>query len=156
MHSLQRLSPSRSSQRRHPVLGASRRAALGWALALPLFAAGCTTASTDNASLTTNRAFPANAWRGQLEVQSLQEGRINGQPVRFAPGVVMRGEDNTVRPTTYFAGQRLMVHYTVDTLGNVDKAWVLTTTELGKSPWPRNAAEAAGWAFDPLKQAWTR
>jgi hypothetical protein len=128
-----------------------------WLLAasVAMGALGCASseAPTYNAS---TRAFPSNALRGQLEVKSSHEGTLNGQPVRFAPGLVMRGQTNTAQPPTTFVGERLAVHYVADGMGLVSQVWVLTPQEIGRTPWPRNAAEARAWTFDPTRQVWVR
>lgn len=100
------------------------------------------------------RPFPANALRGELRIEQPPAVQLNGQAARLAPGARIRGADNLIRTSGALAGQALTVHYTVDRYGQLLDVWVLTPAELARKPWPRTAAEAAAWTFDPVAQAW--
>jgi hypothetical protein len=102
------------------------------------------------------RAFPQNALRGGLVIASPTEATLNGQPVRLAPGLRIRGQDNMLAMSGPLIGQPLLVHYTVDTLGLVNNVWILTPAETEKKPWPTTAQEAQAWTFDPVAQAWSK
>lgn len=117
---------------------------------------GSTEPSGSNAASMSLRTFPADALRGRMEVTSVQEATINGRPVRMAPGVVIRGENNMVQTPNAFMGKTLTVNYRLDFNGHVTQAWVLTPTEQARAPWPRTAEEAKAWQFDALRQVWTR
>lgn len=102
------------------------------------------------------RNFPQNALRGELQILQPPEALLNGQPVRLAPGARLRDADNMIQVSNRMAGAKLAVHYTLDTLGLVKDVWVLQPAELAKRPWPRTAAEAQAWLFDPVAQTWTK
>ena len=102
------------------------------------------------------RNFPANALRGELLVVAPPEVRVNGQPARLAPGARIRGETNLMQVSGALAGQRWMVHYTVDLSGALLDVWVLTAAERANQPWPSTATEAATWSFDIGAQRWSR
>jgi len=102
------------------------------------------------------RNFPADALRGALVVGSTPEITLNGQPARLAPGARIRGQNNMLALSGSLAGQRLLVHYTFDTSGQVKDVWILTPEEASKKPWPSTPQEAARWEFDAAKQTWTR
>ena len=53
-------------------------------------------------------------------------------------------------------GARLLVHYTVDSLGLIQDVWILTPQEAAKKPWPTNLRDASAWSFDPVAQAWSK
>jgi hypothetical protein len=102
------------------------------------------------------RAFPATALRGELRVQQPPEVTLNGRAARLAPGARIRGTDNLLQMSGALAGQRLVVHYTLDDYGLLRDVWVLTPAERARKPWPATPAEAAAWRFDPIGQTWSR
>jgi hypothetical protein len=101
------------------------------------------------------RVFPATALRGELVVEQGPQVRLNGQPARLAPGARIRDERNLVQLSNALAGQKLPVHYTLDTSGGLLDVWVLTPAELARRPWPTTVAQARAWRFDPSNQTWT-
>lgn len=102
------------------------------------------------------RPFTAQTLRGELVVIQPPEALMNGQPVRLAPGTRIRGADNLLQLSGALIGQRLVVHYTLDSVGNVLNVWVLTPAELARQPWPVTPQQAATWAFNPDTQTWSR
>jgi hypothetical protein len=122
-----------------------RRALLVLALGVPLAAP----------AQQAQRNFPHNALRGELMVIAPPNVVLNGQPARLAPGARIRGRDNMLAMSSALVGQRHVVNYTLDPLGLVKDVWLLQAHE-NRSPWPKTAAEAARWQFDPLAQTWTK
>ena len=102
------------------------------------------------------RKFPANALRGALVVTNPPEATLNGVPAALAPGARIRGPNNLFVLSGSVTGQRLLVHYTLDTQGLVKDVWILTPDEAAKRPWPTTPQEAASWEFDASAQTWTR
>ena len=102
------------------------------------------------------RAFPANALRGEIIAQQPPALLLNGKPAQLAPGARLHGPDNLMLVSGALAGQRLIVHYTVDLHGALQEVWVLTPAELARQPWPTTPEQAASWRFDPLGQTWSR
>jgi len=102
------------------------------------------------------RNFPASALRGELTILQPPEAVLNGRPARLAPGVRIRGQNNMLVLTAAAAGQKLIVHYTVDPLGLVKDVWILTLAEMGNKPWPTTPQQAQTWSFDPVAQVWTK
>jgi len=102
------------------------------------------------------RNFPPNALRGTLAVQSPDVVSVNGRPVQFAPGVRVRGQNNTLLLTGSLSGSQLVVNYTVDTQGAVNSVWILTATEAARQPWPTTIEQAKTWRFDQAEQVWTK
>ena len=103
-----------------------------------------------------SRAFPQNALRGALVIASPSDAALNGQAVRLAPGLRIRGQDNMLAMTGPLVGARLLVHYTTDMQGLVNNVWILTPAEAEKKPWPTTAQESQAWTFDPAAQAWSK
>ena len=102
------------------------------------------------------RSFPATALRGEISFGQPPEVLLNGQPARLAPGARIRGLNNLLVMSGALAGQRTVVNYTLDPLGLVLDAWILTDAERAKQPWPTNARDAKVWSFDPIAQVWTK
>jgi hypothetical protein len=102
------------------------------------------------------RNFPADALRGALVIGDPPLATLNGQVTRLAPGARIRGQNNLLVLSGTLSGQRLLVHYTLDTQGLLRDVWILTADEAMKKPWPTSAEEAGVWTFDPVAQAWTR
>ena len=102
------------------------------------------------------RNFPATALRGELTVRIPPEIVLNGRPARLSPGSRIRGQDNMMVLSAGIAGAPLLVHYTLDTSGQVHDVWILRSEEAAKRPWPVTPEQAAQWTFDPAAQTWTR
>ena len=102
------------------------------------------------------RTFPADALRGALVVENAPEVTINGTPARLAPGARIRGQNNMIALSGAVAGQRLLVHYTIDMNGHIKDVWILTPEEAARQPWPTTPRQAASWSFDSAQQFWTR
>ena len=81
---------------------------------------------------------------------------LNRLPARLAPGARIRGMDNMLQMSGALVGQRLLVHYTLDTQGGVLDVWVLTPAELARRPWPATPQQAGSWLFDPGTQTWSQ
>lgn len=104
----------------------------------------------------THRTFPANALRGELVITQFPDALLNGKPARLAPGARVKGDTNLWIAPAGLAGQKLVVHYTVETSGLLQDVWVLNPVELANKPWPATPAEAASWTFIPGNQTWVK
>ncbi len=101
------------------------------------------------------RNFPATALRGTIVFGQPPEVTLNGQPARLAPGARIRGANNMLVLSGELAGQRAVVHYTLEPLGLVLEVWLLSEEERAKRPWPSTTKQAQAWEFDPVAQTWT-
>ena len=104
----------------------------------------------------THRFFPANALRGELVITQFPDATMNGKPARLAPGARVRNDNNLWVPPAGLAGEKLVVHYTVESSGLIMDVWVLNAAELANKPWPTTPAEAAAWQFNPGNQTWVK
>ena len=102
------------------------------------------------------RAFPADALRGVMLIQQPPDLTINDLPARLSPGARIRADNNMQVLSGAVIGQRLVVHYTLETNGLVHNVWVLTAEEMSKRPWPTTPEQAQRWSFDADAQTWTR
>jgi hypothetical protein len=80
----------------------------------------------------------------------------NGKPVRLAPGVRIRDQQNLIQLTGTLIDRKLVVNYTTDGMGLIREAWILTDEEARRQPWPRSVEESQRWQFDPTMQRWTK
>jgi hypothetical protein len=101
------------------------------------------------------RSFPANALRGELVVTLPPEVALNGQPARLTPGARIRGGDNLLQMSGAIINQRLLVHYTLDTGGQLRDVWILNPAEAARRPWPATPQQAQAWLFNPDTQTWS-
>jgi hypothetical protein len=120
-----------------------------------LFVSLCGVASLSAAQEQVQRSFPAQALRGTLKVVDAPEALLNGSAARLAPGARIRGTNNLLVMSAAITGQALGVHYTRDFDGLIKDVWILRADEAARF-WPRSAAEAATYTFDPAAQTWTR
>ncbi len=104
----------------------------------------------------THRPFPATALRGELQITQFPDARMNGKPARLAPGARVKNEVNLWVPPAGLTGQKLVVHYTVESSGLIMDVWVLNPAELANKPWPTTPAESATWQFSPGNQTWIK
>jgi hypothetical protein len=102
------------------------------------------------------RNFPPNALRGELVVVDIPQVSINGVSGSLAPGSRIRGQNNMLQMSGSLVGAKLLVHYTLDTSGQVKDVWILTPEEAAKRPWPRTLLEAEKWEFDFGAQTWSK
>ncbi|MFN7856499.1 MAG: hypothetical protein ACK5OA_07980 [Acidovorax sp.] len=76
------------------------------------------------------RSFPEAALRGALTVTSVQEARLNGQPIRMAPGLRLFSPQNTLVMAHTVIGQTFKVNYVIEpSTGMLHTAWILTQSE---------------------------
>ncbi len=119
-----------------------------------LLAAACAVTAMP-AAAQAPRNFPASALRGEMTVTQPPEVALNGQSARLAPGARIRGPNNLLVMSGALVGQRVLVHYTRDTVGNLLDVWILTPAELARRPWPATPQQAAAWTFNPDTQVWS-
>ena len=112
--------------------------------------------ASGGAAAQVQRQFPQTALRGEIVVVDPPDIVLNGVAARLSPGARIRGQDNLLVMSGAIIGQKWPVHYTVDLSGLVHDVWLLRGDELARRPWPKTAAEAAAWSFDPAAQAWTK
>lgn len=108
------------------------------------------------ASAQVQRNFPATALRGTLQFGEAPQVALNGKPARLSPGSRIRDAKNLLVMPAALAGQKWVVHYTLEPLGLVHDVWLLRDDEIARKPWPATPQEAQAWRFDPVAQTWTK
>ena len=95
---------------------------------LVLLAALCMTAGAALAS-PAPRTFPANAMRGVFTATVYPQVTINNQAMTLAPGAKIYSRQNTIVMHTTLVNTTLVVNYTLDFQGYVNRVWILTREE---------------------------
>ncbi len=139
-----------------PLAQTSRRAVLR-ALAISTFALPLVaTLLPLEAQAQVQRNFPTKALRGEVTFGEPPLAQLNRQATQLAPGARIRDTNNMMVVSGSLVGQRLVVNYTLDSLGQLHEIWILREEEARNLPWPRTPAEAQSWVFDPVAQTWTK
>jgi hypothetical protein len=89
------------------------------------------------------RPFPAQALRAQMVVVNAHEVTLNGKLTRLSPGARIRTATNALVVSGGLVGQRFVVNYTRDSLGQAHEIWVLNAAEAtdprsGQEDMPRS------------------
>ncbi|HEY4081386.1 MAG TPA: hypothetical protein VGM81_11865 [Burkholderiaceae bacterium] len=104
-----------------------------------------------------HRHFPANALRGEFEMQAFPNVQINHRAARMAPGGRIWGDTGLLQQPGALIGGRYIVNYRVEaSSGLVIEVWILNPVELANKRWPHTSQEAATWQFDAASQTWTK
>jgi hypothetical protein len=101
-----------------PAVAAAAMLALAWGLSYPL-----------HAQPLPKRPFPAQALRAQMVVINAHEVALNGKPTRLSPGARIRTATNALVVSGGLVGQRFVVNYTRDSLGQAHEIWILNAAE---------------------------
>ncbi|WP_374360698.1 hypothetical protein [Pseudoduganella danionis] len=80
------------------------------------------------------RPFPANAVRGKMTPAYFPEVLIDGKVRQLAPSARIFNQDNLIELPAAIRGSDLVVNYTVDSWGNIDRIWILTAEEAAQKP----------------------
>lgn len=106
---------------------------LGLALALSgttLISAQVCAQSAPATGLGEVRKFPDKSKLGELVIGVFPEATLNGQATRFsASGRLINLSNMIVLPSSVYQ-QTLIVRYELDTMGNINRAWLLSPAEL--------------------------
>ncbi|MFN6961936.1 MAG: hypothetical protein ACK4N6_06800 [Rhodocyclaceae bacterium] len=74
------------------------------------------------------RFLPADAKRGVMRALAEGQVQIDGQTLPLAPGVMIRNESNMILPLP-MVPTPVLVRYQTDTLGAVQRIWLLSPAE---------------------------
>jgi hypothetical protein len=80
------------------------------------------------------RPFPPIAKRGTFTVGAFPEITLNGKARRMAAGGRIFNKDNLIQMPASITGSNLVVNYTEDYQGEVDRVWILTPQEAAQTP----------------------
>jgi hypothetical protein len=105
------------------------------------------TASLPTPALAFERPFPPNALRGKMTPGYFPDLSIDGKARKLSPSARIFNEQNTIDMPSSLRGKDIVVNYTVDAMGDIDRIWILTRDEAAqKVPTAAEAASAAAAA----------
>jgi len=91
-------------------------------------------------ALAFERPFPAHALRGKMTPGYFPDISIDGKPRQLSPAARIFNQDNMIEMPAALRGSDIVVNYTVDMNGNIDRIWILTPEEAAQKL-PTSAAK---------------
>jgi len=83
-------------------------------------------------ALAFDRPFPAHALRGKMTPGYFPDVSIDGKPRQLSPAARIFNRDNMIEMPAALRGSDIVVNYTVDSQGNIDRIWILTAEEAAQ------------------------
>ncbi|MRX10062.1 hypothetical protein GJ697_19680 [Pseudoduganella sp. FT25W] len=83
-------------------------------------------------ALAIDRPFPANILRGKFTPGYFPDITLDGKPRQLSPSARIFNQDNRIEMPAAVRGADLVVNYTVDGMGYVDRIWILTADEAAQ------------------------
>ena|SRR5471030_616514 len=93
-----------------------------------------------------DRPFPPNAQRGAMTLGVFPAITLNGVARQLAAGARIFNRHNTIDMPASITGSNIVVNYTEDGMGNIDRVWMLTREEAAQDLPTMDAAQAAATA----------
>lgn len=78
------------------------------------------------------RPFPAHVLRGKFTPGYFPDITLDGKPRQLSPAARIFNQDNMIEVPAALRGKDIVVNYTVDALGNIDRVWILTAEEAAQ------------------------
>jgi hypothetical protein len=75
------------------------------------------------------RPFPPNALRGKMTPGYYPDLTIDGKKRQLSPSGRIFNQDNMIEMPASLRGSDIVVNYTVDAMGYIDRVWILTRDE---------------------------
>ncbi len=75
------------------------------------------------------RPFPADALRGKMTLGYFPDLSIDGKARQFSAAGRIYNRDNLIQTSGSIDGQDIVVNYTVDGAGYINRVWILTGEE---------------------------
>lgn len=82
------------------------------------------------------RPFPPGTKRGKLTPGYFPDILLDGKPRRLSPAARIFNRDNLIETPAALRGDGIVVHYTENADGDIDRVWILTAEEA-RQPAPR-------------------
>lgn len=83
-------------------------------------------------ALAFERPFPPHALRGKMTPGYFPDISIDGKPRQLSPAARIFNQDNMIEMPAALRGSDIVVNYTVDMNGNIDRIWILTPEEAAQ------------------------
>lgn len=84
------------------------------------------------AQVSADRQFPPGTQRGKLDMSAYPDVRLNGKAVYLAPACRIFNAENMFVVPASLDEKEIIVNYTLNVMGDVDRIWILTRSEIGK------------------------
>ena len=78
------------------------------------------------------RPFPPDALRGKMTPGYFPDILIDGKPRRLAAGARIFNQDNMIAMPATLRGGDIVVNYTVDAAGMLERVWILNDDEAAR------------------------
>ncbi|QJD89705.1 hypothetical protein HH213_06055 [Duganella dendranthematis] len=79
-----------------------------------------------------DRPFPANILRGKFTPGYYPDIMLDGKPRQLSPSARIFNQDNRIEMPAAVRGSDIVVNYTVDGMGYIDRIWILTDDEAAQ------------------------
>jgi hypothetical protein len=79
-----------------------------------------------------DRPFPATTKRGRMTPEAYPDLQIDGKPRHLAPGARIWNTENLIEMPAALRGSDLIVNYTENNQGDIDRVWILTPAEASE------------------------
>ncbi|MYN39711.1 hypothetical protein GTP55_10035 [Duganella sp. FT109W] len=83
-------------------------------------------------ALAIDRPFPANILRGKFTPGYYPDITLDGKPRQLSPSARIFNQDNRIEMPAAVRGTDIVVNYTVDGMGYIDRIWILTDDEAAQ------------------------
>lgn len=83
-------------------------------------------------ALAMDRPFPANILRGKFTPGYFPDITLDGKPRQLSPAARIFNQDNRIEMPAAVRGTDIVVNYTVDGMGYIDRIWILTADEAAQ------------------------
>lgn len=79
-----------------------------------------------------DRPFPAHVLRGKFTPGYFPDITLDGKPRQLSPAARIFNQDNRIDMPATLRGKDIVVNYTVDGMGLIDRIWILTAEEAAQ------------------------
>jgi hypothetical protein len=79
-----------------------------------------------------DRPFPANILRGKFTPGYYPDITLDGKQRQLSPSARIFNQDNRIEMPAAVRGSDIVVNYTVDGMGYIDRIWILTADEAAQ------------------------
>tara|TARA_R110001599_G_scaffold353676_1_gene595135 strand:- start:175045 stop:175416 length:372 start_codon:yes stop_codon:yes gene_type:complete len=92
----------------------------------------CVLAMTTLTALAFERPFPPGTKRGTMTPAAYPNIVINDKNRTLSPGARIWNQRNTIDMPASIRGEDMVVHYTENQAGQIDRVWILTAQEIAR------------------------
>ena len=96
------------------------------------FLIGCMLACFSGVCFAEERVFPAQTKRGKLTITAQGDVIIDGKLRNITPSTRVYSEEGLIVPIASVAANKLLINFTLNDFGDVEKIWLLTADEASR------------------------